>query len=433
MTATPGGTTATTTTGPPPEVSVVVPTYRRPEQLQRLLAGLDAQTLPPDRFEVVVADDGSPEPPDPGTHAYTVTVVRQDDDGFRAAAARNLGAAAARGAVIAFLDQDCVPAADYLERVGAAAVDPWALVVGHRRHTELDGWSSAEVRGWVDGSGPAPREEPEPQWLLDGYVRTDDLRQPDDRSYQLVISAVLSVNRALFERLGGFDGSFRGYGGEDWELAHRALVAGADLRWLRDAVAWHDGPDLAGRAVDLARTKNAETLALAGRIPDADVRGVGLVWRRPDVVVRLDATGAAVAAVAHVVACLESMLEGTDAQVWLATGDDAAGRDLAAEVMTAVQDPRVHVGSPGAEVLASARFVVDCGAVVLDGATLRSVCAGAPVYAPGFRVARLRDENRRARGCAVPPDAPLPDGVSVSAPGDDLVLERLWQGRLRSR
>ncbi|MEP6628987.1 MAG: glycosyltransferase, partial [Lapillicoccus sp.] len=272
-----------------PEISVVVPVYGRPEQLDRLLAGLDRQTLDADRFEVVVADDGSPEPLRPGPHAYAVRSVHQHDEGFRAAAARNLGAAAARGSVIAFLDQDCVPAPGYLERVAVAAGDPWALVVGHRRHAELDGWSADAVRDWLGGSGAAPVELPEPQWLLDGYARTDDLQRPDDRAYQLVISAVLSLNRSLFERLGGFDASFRGYGGEDWELAHRALVAGADLCWLPDAVAWHDGPDLAGRDEDLARTKNAETLALARRIPDADVRGVGLVWHRPDVVVRLDA------------------------------------------------------------------------------------------------------------------------------------------------
>lgn len=406
------------------DVTVVVPVYRRPEQLQRLLAALDAQTLSPDRFEVVVADDGSPDAPEPGARSYPVTVVRQPDEGFRAAAARNLGAGLASGRVIAFLDQDCVPAADYLERVAAAVGGPWDLVVGHRRHAELDGWSPEAVRAWAGGTGPAPRELPEPQWLLDGYARTDDLRRPDDRAYQLVISAVLSLHRALFERLGGFDGSFRGYGGEDWELAHRALVAGADLHWLSDAVAWHDGPDLAGRAEDLARTKNAETLALAPRIPDADVRGAGLLWRRPDVVVRLDVGDAPDAAV---VASVESLLLGTDARVWL-TGGEAAGR-----VPGVVEDPRVHEGAPPPEVLASARFVVDTQVVVLTGATLRALCPLAPLAAAGFRLARLREEHRAARGLTVPPDAPLPTGASVARPGADLVLERLWQGRVSPR
>ncbi|MEO7236226.1 MAG: glycosyltransferase, partial [Lapillicoccus sp.] len=102
------------------DISVVVPVYGHPEQLDRLLAGLDRQTLAADRFEVVVSDDGSLEPPQAGPRAYEVGTVRQHDEGFRAAAARNLGAGAASGDVIAFLDQDCVPAPDYLERVLAA-------------------------------------------------------------------------------------------------------------------------------------------------------------------------------------------------------------------------------------------------------------------------------------------------------------------------
>ena len=407
-----------------PTVSVVVPYYRRQDQLDRLLAGVDEQTFDPGRTEVVVADDGSPEPPALGAHAYRCLTVRQDDDGFRAAAARNHGARAGTGDVVVFLDQDCVPARDYLERVAAAAADPWSLVVGHRRHALLDDWSAARVRAWLGGGAVVPPVLPEPGWLLEGYARTADLTEPDDRSYQLVISAVLSMNRQLWQRLGGFDASFRGYGGEDWELAHRALVAGADLRYLPDAVVWHDGPDLAGRPEDLTRTKNAETLALAPRLPDEDVRGAGLVWRRPDVVVRLD-VGAAAAA--GVVASLESLLLGTDAHVWVGEGP------VSDEVTSLVEDPRVHQGSAPDDVLRSARYIVDCGAVVVHGTTVRELCRQAPVSGPGFRLARLRDEHRAARGLPVPPDADLPAGVSVEVPADEPLLERLWQGRVRSR
>lgn len=409
---------------PRPTVSVVVPHYRRVDQLDRLLAGLDEQSYDPSRTQVVVADDGSPEAPDVSGHAFTTVVVRQDDDGFRAAAARNLGAEAATGEVLVFLDQDCVPAPDYLERVVAVAADPWSIVVGHRRHAVLDGWPASRVRTWLRGDSAPPEVLPEPGWLLEGYARTADLTEPDDRAYQLVISAVLSMSRELFQRLRGFDASFRGYGGEDWELAHRALVAGADLRYLPDAVAWHDGPDLAGRPEDLARAKNAETLALAPRLPDADVRGTGLVWRRPDVVVRLDVTGASGAGI---VASIESLLVGTDAHVWL--GDDP----VSTEVLDRLEDSRVHLGAPADEVLASARYIADARAVVLEGGTLRDLCRRAPVSGPGFRLARLRDENRAARGLPAPPDHTLPTSVSVQVPGPDLVLERLWQGRVTSR
>ena len=127
-------------------VSVVVPYYQRQDQLDRLLAGLDAQTLAPDSFEVVVADDGSRVAPTLGRHDFRVALVRQDDAGFRLAAARNLGAAVASAPVLAFLDQDCIPAPGYLAEMVRAADSPWAMVLGHRRHAELRGgrppWST---------------------------------------------------------------------------------------------------------------------------------------------------------------------------------------------------------------------------------------------------------------------------------------------------
>jgi GT2 family glycosyltransferase len=396
-----------------PEVSVVVPTFERPDQVDRLLAGLDVQTLAPERFEVVLADDGSARPPEPGARAYRVEVVRQEDRGFRAAAARNLGAAAARGDVLAFLDQDVVPAADYLERVLDATGDPWALTVGRRRHADLTGWGPDRVRPWLRGEGPGPEQLPEPEWLSEGYARTRDLTEPDDRAYQLVISAVLTLHRSLFERLDGFATSFPGYGGEDWELAHRAYVAGADLRYLADAVGWHDGPDLAGRADDLVAAKNAETLALARLVPDPGVRGRNLVWTVPETVVEVRPAGASAATL---VACAESLLASGDVRVWL--GD--------AELPGALDDPRVRVGPVPPEVLARARFHVTCPPVLLRGGSLRTLGVAAPLDRDGVTVRQTRDENRRARGC--PPARPgsWPPGVELVPLLEEPFLERHW-------
>ena len=70
-----------------PLVSVVIPHYRSPRSLALVLTALELQDHPMDRLEVVVADDGSPEAPDPGDRPYDVRVVRQEDLGFRGAAA----------------------------------------------------------------------------------------------------------------------------------------------------------------------------------------------------------------------------------------------------------------------------------------------------------------------------------------------------------
>ena len=393
---------------------MVVPLIERQDQLDRLLAGLDLQTLPAGRFEVVVADDGSRVAPRVGSRGYQTSVVRQADEGFRLAAARNLGAAAAAGDVLVFIDQDCVPAPDYLEKVSSVTTAPWDLTVGHRLHADLHGWTADAVRGWLRGDGAAPQPIDEPAWLLDGYERTADLTRPDDRAYQLVIGAAVSVSRRLHEELGGFDHTFRAYGGEDWDYGHRAHVAGAEMRWLPDAVVWHDGPDMPGRG-DLTAVKNAETRELARRLPDADVRGAHLVWSIPEVVVRLDAAGADPAVV---IASVESLLAGTDAHVWLGDG-----------VASPLEDPRVHAGRPGAAVLARARWLVDCDMVLLHGTTLRELTRAAPVGSPHLRICSTRDANRRSRGAEPVRPRSLPGGVRVERLVETPVLERHWQSR----
>lgn len=328
----------------PPTVSVVVPWFRAQAQLDLVLAGLAAQTHPASRLQVVVADDGSPQPP---RVPAGVVVVRQPDRGFRAAAARSLGARAADGEVLCFLDADTVPEPGYVAELSALpAVLPDAVVTGRRRHADLAGWTPDRLRAWWAG-GPGPVELDEPAWLREEHARSGDLLRTDDRSYRFVISAVLGVGRALFTEVGGFDESFTSYGGEDWELAHRLLTAGAVLAHRPRAVAWHDGPDWALRGQDPAAMragKNAETRALARLLPDPAARGVGGWWRYPDVVVQL-APGAA-ADDAVVLGVRSVLAAGLDAQVWTPAADLFDG------------DPRVHAGAPPADVLARCRTVV---------------------------------------------------------------------------
>jgi hypothetical protein len=176
-------------------------------------------------------------------------------------------------------------------------------------------------------------------------------------AYQLVIGAALSVHRDLFDRLGGDDPTIRTHVGEDWEQGHRALTPGANLSWLDEARVWHDGPDLAGRAEDLAGTKNAERLVLAARVADPDVHGRHLAWRVPGIVVRHRAVGASPPTV---VAAVESLLAGADAHVWF---DESVGP----EVVEVLEDPRVHVGAPTSAVLAHGRYEVMCEPVFLQG------------------------------------------------------------------
>jgi GT2 family glycosyltransferase len=272
-----------------PEVSVVVPYYRDQAGLDLLLAGLARQDLPASRLQVVIADDGSPEPPRlPPRYPLDVQVVRQSDAGFRASAARALGASAAEGQVLAFLDGDMIPDRAYLGRaLRLPSCSPEAVVVGRRRHLD----PALLETDWRPGD-PVPEGcvLDDPQWLTRAYAGSRNLLDADSTSYRFVISAVLTVSRRIHDEAGGFDPSFVGYGGEDWEFAHRLWRAGALLAHEPSAVGWHAGPDFAGREDPQAarRVKNREALGLAGRISAPTARGYSLGSRsRPRVAVVL--------------------------------------------------------------------------------------------------------------------------------------------------
>ncbi|MBA2751911.1 MAG: glycosyltransferase family 2 protein, partial [Actinobacteria bacterium] len=117
------------------DITVVSPTHQRAGRLVRLLAALEVQEHPPDRFEVVVVDDGSTD--------HTADVLRRavergamDLRTLRVernqgpAPARNLGWRTASAPLVAFIDDDCTPdprwlgamirAFDRNERLGVA-------------------------------------------------------------------------------------------------------------------------------------------------------------------------------------------------------------------------------------------------------------------------------------------------------------------------
>lgn len=266
---------------PLPRVSVIVAHYDQPGQLARTLHALAAQDYPPELLEIVVADDGSPgdvEVP------AGVMLVRQEDRGFRLAAARNLGVRASTGQVLCFLDADTSPEPGYVRALTRLpALLPEAVVVGRRRHADFsDVAPDAPVTRAAAG-----RELPEPAWLTEEYARSRDLLDADDRSYRFVIGAVMGCSRRLFDEVGGFDETFTTYGGEDWEWAHRMWQAGALLAHVPDAVAWHDGPEWADRDGSGVDRANAQTLRLQSSIPVSGSAPRALWTGEPDLLVRV--------------------------------------------------------------------------------------------------------------------------------------------------
>ena len=111
-----------------PQISVVVPTFRRTEPLRRCLVALLSQSVPAADYEIVVVDDDDrsdavdrlvhelQQASLNATAGYAPTLVYlRPRHGCGPAVARNCGWRAARGRLIAFIDDDTVPHPRWLE------------------------------------------------------------------------------------------------------------------------------------------------------------------------------------------------------------------------------------------------------------------------------------------------------------------------------
>jgi glycosyltransferase involved in cell wall biosynthesis len=122
-------------------VSVVVPTYKRPELLDRCLAALVAQDYDPSLYEIMVADDAAScdtrrqveclaaKATCSGRTIHYVPVTGAHGP----AAARNAGWRAARGDIIAFTDDDCIPAPGWLRAAMCSFADGVVGIMGTTR------------------------------------------------------------------------------------------------------------------------------------------------------------------------------------------------------------------------------------------------------------------------------------------------------------
>lgn len=95
-----------------PRVSVIIPAYDEAATLPQVLAALGAQTVP--LHEIIVVDNGSTDDTAAVAERLGAHVVTCKKPG--PGPARNKGAQHASGEVLWFLDADCVPAPDHLER-----------------------------------------------------------------------------------------------------------------------------------------------------------------------------------------------------------------------------------------------------------------------------------------------------------------------------
>jgi GT2 family glycosyltransferase len=230
---------------------VIVTTYNRPESLALFLRGMQWQTVMPD--EIVVADDGSAPAAWEAmgrlcrASGLPIVLTQQEDRGFRAAAARNMGIRRSSSEYLLFFDSDMVAAPDAVA-VHQAMRREGRLLLGGRvpldeaQTTALLRRPPAEVR-FEDLWDPADKSGRARACLTYGrqmLQRRLGLARPHKPA---LLSCHFSCHRRDLEAINGFDERFVGWGYEDDDVARRLYMLGLRPRQLmfraRAVHLWH--------------------------------------------------------------------------------------------------------------------------------------------------------------------------------------------------
>jgi glycosyltransferase involved in cell wall biosynthesis len=202
--------------------SIVIPTYNRPERLEKCLRSIDRLEYPRDRFEVIVVDDGSSTPLDPVVLPFkeelNIQLIRQDNQG--PATARNTGAFKSQGQVILFTDDDCQLDSQWLTNLAQQfEVQPDSLIGGHTINQLPDNLYSETSQLLVD--------------YLYSYYNCDH------QQASFFTSNNFGLSKTRFCEIGGFDTSFPLAAGEDRELCDRWLHYDYQMVSVPKALVYH--------------------------------------------------------------------------------------------------------------------------------------------------------------------------------------------------
>lgn len=203
-------------------VSVVVCTYNRADYLDVCLLSLQRQSYP--NYETIVVNGPSTDETNKVLAKYPAVKVILQKELNGLSFARNLGIRVAKGEIVAFIDDDAVADARWLEKLAAGYTDPdvggvGGLVYGPRRtHYHFD-------NGIIDKCGiPDPIRDP--------------AETAKKGEFPILMGTNCSFLRSALLEVGGFDPYFRYYHDES-ELCVRIIETGYRIVYRRDAIVVH--------------------------------------------------------------------------------------------------------------------------------------------------------------------------------------------------
>lgn len=201
-------------------ISVIVPAYNAARTLGACLDALERQTMPRERYEIILVDDSSTDDTAQMAARYAGVKVLRLTRNQGAAAARNAGIAAAQGELLLFTDADCIPCADWV----AEMVKPFA---------------DQDIAG---GKGVYHTKQ---RALVARFVQLEYesryARMQGRRYIDFIDTYAAVYRREVLAQVGGFDPRVRFV--EDQELSFRAARAGYHMVFIPTAVVYHLHPE----------------------------------------------------------------------------------------------------------------------------------------------------------------------------------------------
>lgn len=194
-----------------PRFSVIIPTHNRLKLLQQTIESVLDQDFPADRYEIIVSSDGSTD----GTREYLESLDTPVNfrwshiESSGASAARNRGAALARGEILAFIDDDCRAPYTWLSTIDRVF-----------QEQRVDAVFGKAVNRIANHILPAVYDD------INTFFHSRFNKGTDSPSF--LTTNNLACSRAVLEQVGGFDERFL-VGAEDRELGSRLLAAGKYL------------------------------------------------------------------------------------------------------------------------------------------------------------------------------------------------------------
>jgi GT2 family glycosyltransferase len=202
--------------------SIIIPTYNRPDRLSTCLQSLAEIDYPRDNFEVIVINDGSQMPLEnhliPLEKSLNISLITQPNSG--PAKARNRGAFMAKGKYLAFTDDDCQPAIDWLRKLEAQfTITPDCLIGGKTVNALPDNPYSTASQQLID--------------YLYSYYNAN----PEQARF--FASNNFALPTAYFQSIGGFNTTFPLAAGEDREFCDRLLAQDYSMIYAPEIIVYH--------------------------------------------------------------------------------------------------------------------------------------------------------------------------------------------------